>query len=300
VIGTPPLERIGDTAKWRYVANRTAALFYPLLLLTSFTTTFLLEVALLCDRIDTYTASLGSAQFVFSRPEAQAEHDLVLGASQSFSGACFLFASVARFHTAGPCPCPASDWATEDFRGHLSPRGDVVLCVVRVRVEIMGPGKHENVGKSQSVLVTTNPIIFTRTRNQVSALAGRWGVPLALIGLAAAVETGLIAQYLATTQTFLPPIESVPLVVATIIMWAGAARVEVQGRRLQSVAVGVSESRIQLKGMLGRTSWCNYFMSLPIHVRLPGGWVITPGIVVQAVGVVILWWTYLGINPRLA
>jgi hypothetical protein len=33
-----------------------------------------------------------------------------------------------------------------------------------VRVEIMGPGKYENVEKSQSVLITINPMIFTRTR----------------------------------------------------------------------------------------------------------------------------------------
>jgi hypothetical protein len=35
---------------------------------------------------------------------------------------------------------------------------------VRVRVGIMGPGKYANVGKCQSVLIMTNPIIFTRTR----------------------------------------------------------------------------------------------------------------------------------------
>jgi hypothetical protein len=33
-----------------------------------------------------------------------------------------------------------------------------------VWVEIMGPGKYEHVGKSQSVLMMINPIIFTRTR----------------------------------------------------------------------------------------------------------------------------------------
>jgi hypothetical protein len=35
---------------------------------------------------------------------------------------------------------------------------------IRVRVEIMGPGKYKNVGKSQSVVIMINPIIFTRTR----------------------------------------------------------------------------------------------------------------------------------------
>jgi hypothetical protein len=35
---------------------------------------------------------------------------------------------------------------------------------VRVRVEIMGPQKCRIVGKSQSVLIVIDPIIFTRTR----------------------------------------------------------------------------------------------------------------------------------------
>jgi hypothetical protein len=36
---------------------------------------------------------------------------------------------------------------------------------IRARGEIMGPEKYENVGKSQSVLIMINSIIFTRTRN---------------------------------------------------------------------------------------------------------------------------------------
>eukprot|EP01049_Picozoa_sp_SAG25_P016773 SAG25_NODE_4006_length_909_cov_1.019753_1_plen_58_part_10 len=35
---------------------------------------------------------------------------------------------------------------------------------VRVQGEIMGPGKYENVGTSQSVLIMINTMIFTRTR----------------------------------------------------------------------------------------------------------------------------------------
>jgi hypothetical protein len=35
---------------------------------------------------------------------------------------------------------------------------------IRVRVEIMGPGNYENVGKSQSVLLMINPSISSRTR----------------------------------------------------------------------------------------------------------------------------------------
>jgi hypothetical protein len=40
----------------------------------------------------------------------------------------------------------------------------VHLLDLRVRVERMGPGKYENVGKSQSVLIMNDPIIFIRTR----------------------------------------------------------------------------------------------------------------------------------------
>jgi hypothetical protein len=61
----------------------------------------------------------------------------------------------------------------------VSPGGHLL----RVRVEIMGPGKYENVGKSQSVLIMINPIIFTRTRTRTrkpqSERERRWqpGVP---------------------------------------------------------------------------------------------------------------------------
>jgi hypothetical protein len=37
-------------------------------------------------------------------------------------------------------------------------------CVLRVRVEIMGSGKYENVGKAQPVLIMINPMISPRTR----------------------------------------------------------------------------------------------------------------------------------------
>jgi hypothetical protein len=37
---------------------------------------------------------------------------------------------------------------------------------LRVRMEIMGPGKCRIVGKSQSVLMMIDPIIFTHTRNR--------------------------------------------------------------------------------------------------------------------------------------
>jgi hypothetical protein len=38
------------------------------------------------------------------------------------------------------------------------------LSVLRVRGEIMGPGKYDHIGTSQSVLIMINPSIFTRTR----------------------------------------------------------------------------------------------------------------------------------------
>jgi hypothetical protein len=45
------------------------------------------------------------------------------------------------------------------------------LTILRVRVEIMGPGKYENIGKSQPVLGMIDPIIFTRARNIARPLA---------------------------------------------------------------------------------------------------------------------------------
>jgi hypothetical protein len=43
---------------------------------------------------------------------------------------------------------------------------------VRVRVEIMEPGKYENVGRSQPVLIMIKPIIFTRTRRDNRQMQG--------------------------------------------------------------------------------------------------------------------------------
>jgi hypothetical protein len=44
------------------------------------------------------------------------------------------------------------------------PRTPPLSFGLRVRVEIVGPGKNEDVGKSQSVLVMIHPMISTRTR----------------------------------------------------------------------------------------------------------------------------------------
>eukprot|EP01047_Picozoa_sp_COSAG01_P141828 COSAG01_NODE_72942_length_251_cov_1.447368_1_plen_78_part_10 len=41
----------------------------------------------------------------------------------------------------------------------------VSFVFLRVRVEIRGSGKYEIVGKSQSVIILINPIIFTRKRS---------------------------------------------------------------------------------------------------------------------------------------
>eukprot|EP01047_Picozoa_sp_COSAG01_P018734 COSAG01_NODE_1021_length_12074_cov_7.519876_9_plen_114_part_00 len=57
----------------------------------------------------------------------------------------------------------------EGRAAQLPPRSRRVL--VRVRVQIMGPGKYGNVGKSQSVLITIHPILFTHTRRYLDGLA---------------------------------------------------------------------------------------------------------------------------------
>ena len=58
---------------------------------------------------------------------------------------------------------------------------------------------------------------------------------------------------------------------AVLTVWLACA-----ADRLTALSVGVSGSRIPLKGMLGRTSWCNYFMSLPISVEIEGRMRVTP------------------------
>jgi hypothetical protein len=61
------------------------------------------------------------------------------------------------------CECMQRAAPSQPSRGRGAwPRGDEL----RVRVEIMGPAKYENAGKSQSVLIMINPIISTRTRTQ--------------------------------------------------------------------------------------------------------------------------------------
>jgi hypothetical protein len=50
----------------------------------------------------------------------------------------------------------------------------MMMMMVRVRVKAMGSQKYENVGESQSLLIMNDPIISTRTRNEVEE-GGRGG-----------------------------------------------------------------------------------------------------------------------------
>jgi hypothetical protein len=55
------------------------------------------------------------------------------------------------------------------------------LIYTRERVEIMGPVTYEIVGKSQSLLIMTNPIISTRTRIYTFTIgtSSEWKRPVA-------------------------------------------------------------------------------------------------------------------------
>ena len=56
------------------------------------------------------------------------------------------------------------------------------------------------------------------------------------------------------------------------MMWGAAASVGATGKKMTSLAAGVSESRVKLKGMLGRTSWCQYYRSAPKRGRAKRRW----------------------------
>jgi hypothetical protein len=68
--------------------------------------------------------------------------------------------------------------------GGVAARHGVMVHNIRVRVEIMAPGKYNNVGESQSVLLMDDPIISTRTRTSSPHLChGGGGCPgLAVLG----------------------------------------------------------------------------------------------------------------------
>jgi hypothetical protein len=172
-------------------------MFYPVLLIVTVGFMCILESNLVIDRIEAFTNGLGSAQFVFSRPEAQAEHDLVVASVQAFS----------------------SRWATMLM---VSAGGAVVSA----------------------------------------------GLLVSFFGEASWSPEGRMARRAPFEPTF--------LIFFAWALWLSVARINAAGKRLTSLAVGVSSSRIPLKGMLGRTSWCNYFMSMEICVTLGNGTAVDP------------------------
>eukprot|EP01052_Picozoa_sp_SAG31_P018886 SAG31_NODE_1355_length_8661_cov_3.130343_8_plen_486_part_01 len=93
-----------DKSLGSFVGLRLAASFYPLLVLCCILFEFLLEVRLLIDRIDAYADSLTSAAVVYSRPEAQSEHDKLRQAARLFSrrwGFTLLLMGVSTVGTVG-------------------------------------------------------------------------------------------------------------------------------------------------------------------------------------------------------
>lgn len=170
---------------------------YPILVMVTVTFMCMLEVELLVDRIDAFRNSLGSAQFVFSRPEAQAEHDLLIASVQYFSD--------------------------------------------------------------------------------------RWGNMIRVAVASAIISAGLLVSFF-TEASWSPegrlarrtPCEPFFLIVWCWVMLTSVARINIAGQRLASTAVGVSSSRIPLKGFLGRTSWCNYFMAMDICFTLPDNTRVDP------------------------
>ena len=73
-----------------------------------------------------------------------------------------MFSLLSSTHTASRNGLPIDAFSCVEYGGRMF----WGKCELRVRVEIMGPGKYEHVGKSQSVLIMINPIIFTRTRSR--------------------------------------------------------------------------------------------------------------------------------------
>jgi hypothetical protein len=183
--------------RWAFGITRLWTMIYPILVMVTVTFMCMLESSLLVDRIDSFTNSLGSAQFVFSRPEAQAEHDLLVASVQYFSD--------------------------------------------------------------------------------------RWGNMIVVAIASAIISAGLLVSFF-TETSWSPegrdarrtPCEPFFLIVWCWVMLTTVARINIAGQRLTAVAVGISSSRIPLKGFLGRTSWCNYFMAMDICVIVPGNLRIDP------------------------
>jgi hypothetical protein len=201
-----------------YGSRRLVAMLYPALVLVTTAFICLLDTELLVDRINAYTSALGSAQFVFSRPEAQAEHDLVLASTQRYSQ--------------------------------------------------------------------------------------RWGPMLVFMAVTSLLQAAMLCSFFKETSwspegrdTRWPPPVACAVLVLTMTLWFSAARVSIAGDRLVALSVGVNGARIPLKGMLGRTSWCNYYMSLPIAVELPGNVQVSAQLVWQALFACGLPLLYLGFDP---
>ena len=172
-------------------------MIYPILIVVTVAFMCMLESSLIVDRINAFANGLGSAQYVFSRPEAQAEHDLLVASVQYFSK--------------------------------------------------------------------------------------RWGLMILVSATSAIISEGLLVSFFAEAswspegrEARRTPCEPFFLIVWAWFMLTNVARINLAGKRLTSIAVGVSSSRISLKGFLGRTSWCNYFMSMDICVILPGNTRIDP------------------------
>ena len=118
-----------------------------------------------------------------------------------------------------------------------------------------------------------------------------------------------------------PPPEPLFVFVFTVVLWGATARVAIHGERLISSAVAVSSARINIKGMLGetlppprdlanavseavslfagRTSWCKYFMSLPIGIQLKSGVNVHAENLALGVGVCVIFLLYLGLDPTM-
>ena len=59
-------------------------------------------------------------------------------------------------------------------------------------------------------------------------------------------------------------------------------------------------SRIQLKGMFGRKSWCDYFRLVQVRCELPGQVCVDSDMVLGAATVWLVWLTTLLVDPRAA
>ena len=137
-----------------------------------------------------------------------------------------------------------------------------------------------------------------------SKYSERWGPMLLVTGFASAVQIAMLCSFFMESSwspegrlARWPPPDPCFVILLAVCQWVSAARVCAAGDRLTSLAVGVSGARIPLKGMLGRTSWCNYFMSLPITIELPGGLKLNQLAVAQGIMFIMIPMMYLLFDP---